>query len=64
MISPDECRALDPTLATLSDDELAEAVSLLDRLAEVFLADWFTRQRDGGASLPSEVVTFLEKSLA
>lgn len=60
MLTPEECRRIDPALSTLSDDELVEAVELLDRLAEVTLAAWFLRERKRGSKLPPGIVPFLD----
>jgi hypothetical protein len=63
MLSPDECRRIDPALVHLSDEELAEAVALLDGLADVVLADWFSGQRQAGSKLPPGILPFLEDPL-
>jgi hypothetical protein len=44
MLTPDQCRAIDPDLASLSDDELTTAVELLTRLAELLLDDWLAHE--------------------
>jgi hypothetical protein len=56
MLSPEECRRIDPALTTLSDEQLVEAVELLDRLAELVLEDWFSRQAQQGSNPPAGIV--------
>ena len=61
MLSPEECRRTDPRLASLTDHALIEAAELLDRLAEVALADWFRRQAARGSKVPSGILPFLDE---
>jgi hypothetical protein len=61
MLLPEEVRRVDPALASLSDEELAEAVRLLEGLAEVALANWFRCQQECGSKLPPGVLPFLKE---
>lgn len=63
MLTPEECRRVDPALSSLTDEELDEAVAFLDGLAEVVLAAWFRRQQEHGSKLPPGILPFLEDPL-
>lgn len=44
MLSSEQCRIIDPSLANLSDDELSAAVEFLTGLAELLLEDWLANE--------------------
>ena len=64
MLSPDECRRIDPELSSLTDEQLAEAVALLEQLAELALMEWFRSQQERGSLLPPGIVPFPADALS
>lgn len=63
MLSPEQCRRIDPALSALSDEEIVEAVELLDRLAELALAEWFSGEEQRGSTPPPGFVHFSDEPL-